>query len=511
MGKYMKYKELLEKTDSIAGGFADLGVKEGDSVTLAMPNIFEAVIAFYALVKLGAVMHMVHPLTPVAQMERFMQETNSKMLVVVDTFYGHYQSLLRNQEVRMILASPVQLFGSVKNFGYKLINKKRLKEIRYSGQVLKFEQLYSEKSSEEAKPDSRKTACLLHSGGTSGEPKTIELSHFAINFLADKLKYILNIEEFNNVHMLAVLPMFHGFGLCMGIHGMFTFGGVNTLMPKFSPKESINYIKKDQINIIIGVPSLFEALLHDKKFDSDHVRNIKQCFVGGDYTAMDLKNRFDDMMKKHGSKARLLEGYGLTEVVTVCAVNTLRDHNQQSVGRPLPDIDMRIVDLTTRAFLKADQPGEIAVSAPTIMNGYLNDPVATKRTIVELDGKNFVLTGDLGSIDKNGYVHYKQRLKRIIKVSGMPVLPAEIENLVMNFSDVKEVAAIGIPDKEKNFVVKLFVVFNKNVDRDLIFTNIKSEIKKNLGLYAVPKVIAELDVLPKTLIGKTDTIALEKL
>jgi long-chain acyl-CoA synthetase len=511
MGKYMKYNELLDRVDKIAGGFLDMGLNEKDTVTMAMPNIFEAIIAFYALSKIGVVCHMVHPLTPVSQMEKFMQETKSETLIIIDTFYEHYQSLLRNNEVKFILASPVSLFGFIKKIGYKFINRNKLGKIEYDKQIIDFESLYSDTKAEIAALDSHDTACLLHSGGTSGHPKTIELSHFAINWLAGSADFILGKKEFKDKHMLAVLPMFHGFGLCMGIHGMFMYGGVNTLMPKFGTDETIAYIKKNQINYIIGVPSLYEALLHNPKFSCHQLENVEQCFVGGDYVAMDLKNRFDNVMKKNGSQARMLEGYGLTEVVTVCSVNTLRDHNQKSVGKPLPGIEIKIVNPKTKTFLKDDVAGEIAISAPTMMNGYLNDPEATKKTIIDIENKKWVLTGDLGFVDKDGYVHFKQRLKRIIKVSGIPVLPAEIESLVISFRDVKEAAAVGVPDKEKNFVIKLFIVLKKEANRDVIFSEIRNVIKKNLGIYAVPKFIDELDELPKTLIGKIDILKLEKM
>ena len=509
MGKYINYHNLVEKIDSIANGINKLGIKQGEVITMALPNVFEAIYSFYAVNKLGIIAHMVHPITPVIQMRKFMEKTKSKTLVILDTFYDHYKDLLED-DCLLILVSPVSDFSIIKKIGYKIINRKKLTNINYSPKVIKFTSLYSKFKADRVKTDPMATSTYLHSGGTSGEPKTIELSNYAINYLASQASYVMGVNDFTNKHMLGVLPMFHGFGLCMGIHGMLRFGGVDTLMPKFNADTAVKLIKNNQINYVIGVPSLFEALLKNPGFKHKNIKNIDQCFIGGDYVAKDLKLRFDKAMESVGSKARLLEGYGLTEVVTVCSVNTLKNHNQDSVGKPLPGINVEVVDVETKEFLPENTDGIIVVSGPTMMNGYLQDSEATKNTVLVRNKKKWIMTGDFGFIDENGYVHFKQRLKRIIKVSGMPVLPAEIENLLMSFESIGEVAAIGVPDEEKGNMVKIFIVWNKDKPK-INDDKLRSIIKSNLGPYAVPKDIIELDVLPKTDIGKTNTLALEKM
>lgn len=510
MGKYINYKELIQKIDSLSGGFEGLGLKKGDVVTLAMPNVFEAIFAFYALNKLGITCHMVHPLTPVIQMKRFMETTKSNHLVIMDTFYDHYEDVLQSTTKTLILVNPVNEFGFVKKLGYQLINRKKLSNIQYHSRVLKISDLYSKSNPKPVKEDATKTAFLLHSGGTSGDPKTIELSNYAINYLASQVPYVMGRENFHDKHMLAVLPMFHGFGLCMGVHGMLMCGGVDTLMPKFSSEEAVKLIKKNQCNFIIGVPSLFESLLKNKDFHCKELKNINQAYVGGDYVAQDLTNRFDKTMIQFHSKARLLEGYGLTEVVTVSCVNTLANRKLGTVGTTLPGIRMGIINQKTRELLGSDIAGEIVVSGPTMMNGYLNDKQATDDTIIEINGEKWVRTGDLGFIDHDGYVHFKQRLKRILKVSGMPVLPAEIENFLMNFKEVSEVAVIGKPDRAIGSLVKLFIVWNKDAT-PISDDRIKDLIKTNISRYAVPSEIIVMDELPKTIIGKTNILELEKL
>jgi len=439
-----------------------------------------------------------------------MKQTGSKHLIILDTFFNQFKSLLDDPDKVFILASPVSEFGFVKKIGYKVINSKRLKGIKYGQKILKLENLYSSKEIELPQINPKKTAFLLHSGGTSGEPKTIELSNYAINFLANKLPYVMDLENFGNVHMLAVLPMFHGFGLCMGIHGMLMAGGVDTLMPKFDADAAVKLIRNNQCNVIIGVPSLFESLLRHEEFRSQDVKKIIQAYVGGDYVAQDLKNRFNEVMEYYYAPARLLEGYGLTEVVTVASVNTLKENAEGTVGRPLPDIEIKIYDSENNSFMEPEKSGEILVSGPTMMNGYLNDKEATKATIVKIGTQKWVRTGDYGFIDTEGFVHFKQRLKRIIKVSGMPVLPAEIENFLMNYKEVKEVAAVGVSDPLLGSKVKLFIAFNKGIDR-LSDNDIKKLIKENISRYAEPAEIVVLDELPKTIIGKINVLELEKM
>jgi len=512
MGKRINYQDLIRNIDMTAFGIHQLGIHKNDVITICMPNVFEVIYSFYAAMKLGVVCHMVHPLTPVNQLRSQMQQTQSKLLIVVDTFFDTYHLLTKELGVPFILVTPVDSFGVVKKIGYKVINRKRLSNIKFDKSVIPFSNLLKNKGLiDTAKVDPMNSAVYLHSGGTSGTPKTIELSHFSINSLANQTEYVLDEHDFENRHMLAVLPMFHGFGLCMGVHAMLVFGGVDTLMPKFDANQTIKLIKKNQINYLIGVPTLFEALLNNPDFSGEHLKNLKQAFVGGDYVSPSLKERFNRVMSENGSHAQLLEGYGLTEVVTVCAVNTIFEQKLGTVGKPLPGIDIKIVDLETREILPVNTPGEIAVFGPTRMIGYLHDDLATSQTFKTIDDKIYVLTGDYGALDEEGYVVFKQRLKRIIKVSGMPVLPSEIETLVSALPGISEVAAVGVKDQERGNMIKLFITLKPGTEKQISDDEIKLKIKSELSIYAVPKSIIYLDKMPKTIIGKIDTKVLETL
>lgn len=510
MGLGLTYEALLEQIDRAAAGLDQEGYCAGDVLTLCLPNVPDAVFLFYAANKLGIKLHLVHPLTPIKPMRAFLNQTGSKTLFVVDTFHQTYVPLLADWPGRLVLVRPARLLPAFKQLAYRLIHRKRLFPIADLNRTFVADWLFHVHRETRTVEDAFSPMVLLHSGGTSGQPKTIELSNGAINALAKRTDHILSESTYEDMHMLSVLPMFHGFGLCMGIHAMLVVGGVDHLMPKFNADQVVRMIKKNQLHFLIGVPSLFHALLNHPKFAGSHLRLLRQAYVGGDFVAPSLKDRFNAVMKQHGSQARLLEGYGLTEVVTVCAVNTLKDEKEGTVGRPLPGLRIQVVDTTTRAFLKQGETGELVVCGDTMMNGYLGEDEAnTSAFLFDSVGGKWVLTGDLGWIDEDGYVVFKQRLKRIVKVSGMPVMPSEIETIAMAFENIKECAAIGVPHEEKGSIIRLFVSL-RNPLLPLKDDTLKASIKAQISVYAVPGDIVILDELPKTIVGKIDVLELSK-
>lgn len=514
MKKYITYDQLMDKVDMVASGLIKLGIGRDDVVTIAMPNTFEAVFLFYAVNRIGAIGHMVHPLTPAKQLARYMEAVGSKTLFIVDTFLKGFQDLLEDPLVRIVTSSPVGEFGKIKQTLYRLINRKKL-ELPERGidRIIPFQSIYNRISLDYVKEEHpERTAVYLHSGGTSGEAKIVDLSNLALNNLAARYPEMLQLETYEEKYVLSVLPMFHGFGLCECIHSMLFHGGVDALMPKFDPKKTVQLLKENKVNVIIAVPSLFSALVNYPEFAGEHLKNLKRCFAGGDYVSTDLKNRFNALMKQYGSEARLLEGYGLTEVVAVCTVNKPDGDNPATVGRPISDIEIMILDTETRAILPVNTSGEIAIAGDTLMKGYLNDPEATDKAIMKDEsGKAWLLTGDYGALDENGYLHFKQRIKRIVKVHGMPVLPSEIENLLVSLEEVNEVAAVGVPDEEKGHVIKLFIVLNSKVQRMHDDDSIRKLIQMEISKYAVPKEIAYIKALPRTGLGKVDTRRLETM
>jgi long-chain acyl-CoA synthetase len=506
--KYFKYQTVLKETDKLASSLKTLGVKKHDVVTICMPNTPEAVYSFYAVSKIGAICYEVHPKTTLNMMRRFLKNTNSHILIVLNLFVKEFLPLTKEMDLTIISCNPFEKG----NIFLKTIC--RLKTKTNNPHVINYHSLKTKEIANEDFLSSEETSVYLNTGGTSGEPKIIELSSKAINNLAGDGTTILGITDPLGIHMLGVLPMFHGFGLCMGIHAPITFGACVSLMTKFNAKKTIKLIKKNRCNIIIGVPGLFKSLLKQPSFYNETLKNLHVSYVGGDFVPADLTKRFNEAMEKYNSPARLFAGYGLTETVTVCNVNTNLANKPNSVGKCVSDFKNKIVDLNTREELPPYEVGEICVSGTSIMNGYLDDEELTNKTIItDKDGVKWILTGDFGYLDEDNFLFFKQRLKRIIKVSGVIICPSDVENAVNMLDEVFDVYATDISDDNRGSMIKLFVVKNDNyqINNIELEEKIKKIISDEVSVYAIPKEIVYMDKLPKTDVGKTDSKYLESI
>lgn len=500
MNRNYSYAHLLDKTNRVANKLIELGFKNDDVITVCLPNMPIAVYLLYAINQIGGVANLVHPLMGYQELEKIMNVTKSKILFCLDTNYSKFSPFIE-KGIEVIPCSPVEESPLYIQIVYKIQNKKELKfnAKNYSKDFI------NSKPYTNYEIDYLKDSFYLHSGGTTGNSKTIALSSFSLNALAAQGIDILGVNDATKYHMFAVLPMFHGFGLCMGIHAMIAHGGADTLMPKFHSNQTIKLIKKNMLSFLIGVPILYEALLRNKKFTGKKLKNLYIAFVGGDFVAKSLLERFNQRMEENGSICRLYEGYGLTETVTVCSVNTHQNHRDGTVGQTFANTKAKAVDLNTGKDLPADEDGELYISGETLMNGYRFDKDAVDPFVVDKDGIKWVRTGDFGSVSKDNYISFKQRLKRIVKVNGINVFPSDIENVVASLEEVFECAAIGINDDKRGSMIKLFVTLDRRFEGKNYDDKINNIIKEKCGVYAVPKEIVYMDKMPKTLVGKIDT------
>lgn len=498
------FAALKRRINQFAAALTGFGVKKDDVVTVCLPNIPDAVYLLYAINQLGAVGSIVHPLYSLTQLRESVRLTGSRLAFVLDL---NYQSFLPLEQdgVRLIAVSPAAELPPLMRLIYRHENRKKIGKIETSRTTAPFRKCAPLTTCDD---DYRKDAILLNSGGTTGKAKTIAISARAINALAANGGYILGIRDAKDVGMLSVLPMFHGFGLAMGIHVALCFGGHDVLMPKFSARATADYIRRGEITCLIGIPILYQALLDEPRFKGKALRVLGPAFVGGDFVSPALTERYDERMKKAGARSRLREGYGLTETVTVCTVNTEVFHKTGTVGRPLPNVRLKVVDPKTGEDLGRNKEGELLVGGATLMNGYRYCPKEYNDDVFVTDerGDLFVRSGDLCLIDEDGYLVFRQRLKRIIKVNGIPVYPSDVERAATALSFVKECAAVGMSDEKRGHMVRLFVVLDKEAPedeekaRELLF----AAIVDKCGIYARPKEIVFLETLPHTMLGKVD-------
>lgn len=497
--KKISYKTLLLNVRKMISFFKNKGIKKGDVVTTALPNIPQMVYVFYALDAIGVIQNIVHPLSEVSQIFKTMKETNSKVAVILGT---KYKEVLKNDflnEYKFFFVNPM--------FEANILSK-TVFNIAY-GKVKKSSQLFSldeyKKEVEETNIENRltsKPSIYLHSGGTTALPKVIVLSDEAINNLSKKVEGIVE-KSIEGKSMLAVLPTFHGFGLGMGIHGPLTNGASSALMMKFNVKKVIKWINQNKVNLIIGVPLLYRKLMKEETFKKANLKNLEFCFVGGDNVLPSLITSFNQMMEESNSDCKMLEGYGLTETVTVAVVNTKTNFKLSSVGKTLKGIEIQIRDEDLK-LLPKKQVGEVFIHGNTLMNCYLNDIENTEKTIVTIDDKKWVRTGDLGYIDEEGFLFLKGRIKRLFKISGMNVYPSEVEKLVSQLDEVYD-ASLEFFSSPKICTV-LFVILKKKqeINQEKFKEEIYNYLDGKVLKYSIPSKIVFVEDFPKTAVGKID-------
>lgn len=300
------------------------------------------------------------------------------------------------------------------------------------------------------------------------------------------------------------MPIFHGFGLGICIHTVICAGATAVILPQFDVNTFDKLLKKYKPNIIAGVPTLYEALLRNPKIDEMDLSFLKCAISGGDSLSINLKKKVDKFLQEHNAKCQIREGYGLTECVTGSCLTPKENYKEGSIGIPYPDTYYKIVIPNTHTKLNYGETGEICLSGPTVMLGYLNEPKETGHTLqLHEDGLVWLHTGDLGSMDEEGFIYFKQRLKRMIISSGYNIYPQVIENVIDSHPDVLYSTVIGIPDDYKGQKVKAFIVLKNGINpTDDVQNSIKEHCSKNIAKYAMPKEFEYRDSLPKTLVGK---------
>ena len=533
-GKRITFRSLLFQVDTIALALKDMGLKRGDVATVCLPNIPQAVVFFYAVNKLGVIANMVHPKTPPFELKEFMTSTRSEYLIILNAFLPKHIKTLSQMPIKHIFTAAVDDYLSpAKTVGFFLKSGRKIPKIPKDSKYMTWHDLqklglsarYASASLASSfhyqRPlEPNAPAVYLHSGGTTGTPKTIILSSQNLNVLAVQGPQIVNIPDpFEtgrppDVSMVTILPLFHGFGLCMGMHTMMCNAITSILVPTFTPDSLAKVIMKERPAFIAAVPTLYEGILKSTLLKKADLSFLRCCFCGGDSLSPELKDRFESFIHERGSKISLREGYGLTETVTVCCVNPEKKCRKDSVGLPLPDMHMKIVEPNTQKEIAYGQNGEICVTGPTVMLGYLGDPEGTAQAIhLHEDGHMWVHTGDYGFMDEDGFFHFTQRMKRIIKVSGIPVFPSQIEAVIASVPGVSAVCAIAKPDPYRIHVVKAIIVpSGPHTEENLskIKEAVSAACTEKLIAYARPSVIEFRDSLPQTLVGKIDYVALEK-
>ena len=519
MGKKTSYTEFMKRIHAAAKGLYKMGIRKGDKVTICMANTPQALDCFYALNRIGAIPNMIHPLSAAQEIAFYLNFSESKAILTLDQFYEKVVSIqpqLKNPTT-ILVAKVADELPIPLNVLYPMTKAARaVKKLPKTGYTLWYDMVHAGKDVTLPPISNRYDECgaILYSGGTTGTTKGIMLSNLNFNALA--LQTIaasgFTMDEISDMKMLSVMPVFHGFGLGIGIHTPLVAGGTCILVPQFSVSTYADILIKQKPNLIPGVPTLFEALLRTDKLEGADLSFLRGIFSGGDSLSPELKKKVDAFLKAHNCSEQIREGYGTTECVTASCLTPKDYARAGSIGVPFPDTFYKIVQPGTLTEVEPNIEGEICISGPSVMMGYMDNPEETVSTLRRhYDGRIWLHTGDLGHMDQDGFVYFRQRMKRMIITSGYNVYPSQLENIIDGHEKVLLSCVIGVKDPYRVQKVKAYVVPMPGVEPT---EELKQELleycSKRIAKYAMPREIEFRTELPKTLVGKVAYRVLEE-
>ena len=518
----LSWNTVSDMVDKCAAALVANGVQKGDRVVICLPNIPQCMAAIYAVNKIGAVASMLHPLSVKSEADYTVNLVGAKYAFCFDV---SEKAFTENPELTVIKCRTAQYFpktpyGMIANMLYKKKIKgktapaENVKKLIDFADFLKEGEAYiKENGVPETATDPLATAAIMMTGGTTGNPKGVMLTSEAINNLSyelvDVVEQVMKMEiDQDKDGMLTALPVFHGFGFALCMHVSMCVGMAQALFPTFDAKMCSDAIKKYHLNYIFGVPDFFEKVYNSGYLKDVDMSTMKLIGSGGDVVPYSLTEKMDRLLKENGAKVHFVSGYGLTECVTVCTfTDPRREAPQGCIGVPCYNVEAMTVKPGTTEKCEGED-GELCIYAPTLMEGYWNDPDETAKMLVkhEDDGRIWLHTGDMCYIDERGDIYYRQRLKRVYKISGYLVYPSFIEESYRAMAEIFDCCVIGVGEEGKT-TLKLFVVKNRkfaNDDEEELVAKIKKFGEQNLSKWSVPREVEFIDELPRTKVGKVD-------
>lgn len=501
-GAYIRLGEFIDTIESLSGYLQHLGIGKGDNVILCLGNIPDAVLSFYAINNTGAVANIVHPLIPSQALKKIADDMNTKAFILFDEFFEKYE-WLKDSDKPVILCAASDYLPSLYKIPYEIYSYRFKKNVKFDSRIVKFKDTIGKYEYKNVDIKGEDIAIYMHSGGTTGKSKTVMLSNAAFNHLADNTIDLVGGGVDDKDGMLMVLPLFHTYGLGICMHTVISGGGQAIMMPKFNAKAACGLVKRRNVTYIAGVPNMYAKMVNCGKFKGKYLKKLKNCYCGGDKLSNAIKKGFEDAMAKSGNPIKLCAGYGLTEG-GICCVNTMDIHKEGTLGKPTKNNKFAVVDENNN-FLPPMQKGMLVLSTNSMMTGYYNDEELTKETIFyDSKGEKWLKTGDIGYMDEEGYVYFVDRLKRMVKISGVNVFPQEIEDYVDKYDGILRSCVISA-EKDGKTYLKLYIMTKDGVNADDAYIeNLKKYIGANLLKYSVPRVVKKVDYLPLTQIGKVD-------
>ena len=509
-GNILTYREFFKKIDIASKAFRSQGIRKGDVVSILSANVPEALISFFALNKIGAVCNMLHPLLSENEIKDALNKYSTVMVIAMDICYSKLKNIIADTDVyKTIIISAKDSMPTLIKIGYEITQGYKVKKPKKDANFIfwkdfiKNASTYKEDKIEVTKKDT--PAVILQSGGTTGTPKGIVLSNG--NFNAATIQAQRALPDLSNDDViLGIMPMFHGFGLEVSMIDALAVGAKLVMIPTFKAGEFDKLLVKHKPTVLVGVPTLFEALTNNPRVDNLKLNNLKYVIAGGDSFNKTKVKKINDFLHEHGAKTNFTQGFGMTEAVAAVCFDLKNASKEGSIGIPWPGTYVKIVKPGTDEELPTGEDGEICICGPTVMLGYYNNEKETNEALhIHKDGNIWLHSGDIGVMDEDGFVTYRQRLKRMIITSGYNVYPAQVEEVIEKHPAVLDCTVIGVPHPYKIEVGKAYIVLKKGFRQT---QELEQELldlcSKNLAKYAIPKEWEYRKSLPKTIVGKVD-------
>ena len=498
-GRVIRYRELDDLVNRFAQALLRMGIGRGSVVGLMLPNLPQTVIAFYSSLRAGATVTMINPLYVEPEIRQQVQDSGCEMLLVLDQFYGRVQPLLRDTCLKRVIVTGVEDYLPwLKRLLYPVKAWRDGSRVRTPARpdVQAFRQLLEVSPEPPTAPVSPDDMALLqYTGGTTGVPKGVVLTHRNLVSNTWQCRQWCVLGEGTEV-VLAVLPFFHVYGMSVCMNLALSMGSSLVLLPRFQIKDVLQAIVRERVTLFPGIPAMYAAINSYQQVERYDLRSVRVCISGAGPLHPSIQERFELLTGAH-----VVEGYGLTEASPVTHANPIGQPVEQrrtrSIGVPFPDTDARIVDAETgQRELPVGEIGELVVRGPQVMRGYWRREEETSQVL--RDG--WLYTGDMGRRDADGYFYIEDRKKDMIKSGGENVYPREVEEVLLRHPMVKDAVVVGIPQDLRGELIKAYVVLKEG--ETATAADLLEHCRKELAKFKVPKRVEFRSELPKTIVGK---------
>lgn len=507
-GRRFTYREMMAEAYAFAAGLQAMGIARGDRVGLFLPNVPIYIPAYFGAMLIGATVVNFSPLYTVEELEAQVVDSGARLLVTLDVpaLLPTAVTVLRNSPLeRLVVGRLAKMLPFLQGLGMRLFRRGELSPLPQAPDIVEWQAMLSDREPRLVQIDPLCDLALLqYTGGTTGMPKGAMLTHQNLSANARQIEAIDPHKHERDV-IVGVLPFFHVFANACVLNRTILNGGCIAMLPRFDAGQCLKTLVRVRATSMPGVPTMYQALLDHPDLGKADFSSLRMCISGGAPLPLALKQRFEQV-----TGARLIEGYGLTEASGVISANPFEgDDRPGTIGHPLPGTRLRLLDKEDPdRDAEPGNPGELAVLGPQVMAGYWNRPDSADSAFATRDGERWLRTGDVATIDAEGFVRIVDRIKDMIAVGGFKVFPSQVEAVLLEHPAVKEALVIGVPDAYHGEMPRAYVTLKPGAATEA--EALREWLNEHLGKHERVDSVVVRDHLPKTMVGKLDRKALRQ-